>query len=216
MRTRARASMLVSAAAFSVGLAWAHAAVACKMAWEPGKFEPSVKRGGVGKPPAPPELKEVLVQRSQRPPPGPGDCSEVGSFALVFALSDPDTAAQQLGITLKVIKGALPRDMTLTGGPYVHESGRLNFPFQDYPDAAFSFTLAARAVDATGNQSGPVEVVVEGKPQSSRSTGGCSMSGDARQSGAWNTALLLAVVLLRRRLRDVVGTTTFRPGGTDW
>ena len=200
MGTTPRAlSVLLAAAAFSVSLAWANSSVACKMAWEPSKFELSVKGKGVGQPPAPLQLEQVLVTRSQRPPPGPGDCSEVGGFTLVFALSDPDTEAQQLGIGLKLIKGELPRGMTLTGGPYVHDKGRLSFPFQDYPDAAFSFTLAARAVDATGNQSSPVEVVVEGKPRPSRSTGGCSMSGDLAHSGIWSAALVLAVVLLRRQ-----------------
>lgn len=200
--TRPRAlSVFAGAAAVSAGLAWANSGLACSMAWEPAKFEPSVKGEGVGQPPSPLQLKQVLVNRSQRPPPGPGDCSEVGGFALVFALNDPDTEAQQLGIELKVIKGALPKDMTLTGGPYVHDNGRLNFPFQDYPDAAFSFTLAARAVDAAGNQSGPIEVVVEGKPRPSQATAGCSMSGDQRQSGAWSAAFILGLVLLRRRLK---------------
>lgn len=195
--TRRALSLLLGAAAFSVGLAWANSGLACKMAWEPPKFELSAKGQAVGQPPAPPQLKEVLVRRSQRPPPGPGDCSEVGRFALVFALNDPATEAQ--GIGLKLIKGALPRDMTLTGGPYVHDKGSLNFPFQDYPDATFSFTLAARAIDAAGNQSSPVEVVVEGEPQPSRSTAGCSMSGHLAPAGIWSAALLLAVVLLRRR-----------------
>jgi len=186
-------SLFVAAAAFAVGIAWAKPGMACKIALEPPNFEFSAKGEPVGAPPAPPKLKQVVVRRSSRPPPGPGDCSEIGGFALEFALSDPDTEVQQLGIGLKLIRGKLPQGMTLTGGPYAHANGTLNFGFADYPDEEFSFTLAAKAVDAKGNPSSPVDVVVEGHARPSNSKAGCSMSGDPERSAVWSAGLLLCV-----------------------
>ena len=195
-------TVFVAAAAFTVAIAWATPGVACKIALEPPNFEFSAKGERVGAPPAPPLLKRVLVRRSSRPPPGPGDCSEIGGFALVLVLSDPDTELQQLGVGLKVIRGKLPQGMTLTGGPYAHENGTLNFGFADYPDEEFSFTLAAKAVDATGNASSPVEVVVEGHARPGSSKAGCSMSTHLERSSGWSAGLLLGVALLLRRRPD--------------
>jgi len=179
-RRRRALALVVAAAALSVGVVWAESGVACTIAYFPADFELSAKGEGTGKPPSSPQLEQVLVGRSRQPPPGLGDCAEFGSLALVFAVGERGT-----GIGLKVIKGALPERLQFTGGPYAPEKSTLKFHFPDYPDKAFSFTLAARAVDAMGNESSPVEVVVKGDPQPSRSTGGCSMSSHLGHSQAW-------------------------------
>lgn len=196
-------SHYLTAAVFSVGVVWAKPSLACSIDLEPPKFEVIANGGGTVPPPL--KLEKVRVRRSKRPPPGPGDCSELGGFALDFKLRDSGSKARDVGIVLKVIGGQLPRDMTLAGGPYVHANGTLNFGFQDYPDEAFSFRLKATAVDALGNQSGPTEVEVTGNP--SRSTGsiasrlgcGCSIAGDRGHSDAWGAAFLLGVALLLTR-----------------
>ena len=185
-RCRRRAlALVVAAAALSVGVLWAESGLACTIAYFPADFVLSAKGEGTGEPPSPPQLKQVLVERSRQPPPGLGDCSEFGSLALVFAVGERGMEAHPVGIGLKVIKGALPERLQFTGGPYAPEKSTLKFHFPDYPDKAFSFTLAARAVDAMGNESSPVEVVVKGDPQPSRSTGGCSMSSHLGHSQAW-------------------------------
>ena len=187
------------AAAILAGVSWAKSGLACSIVLDPPHFEPSAKGEATGTRPSPLQLKRVRVTRSKRAPPGPGDCSEIGGFALDFALSSFGTEARKMGVALKLIKGELPLGMTLAGGPYKHENGVVSFGFADYPDEAFSFTLAARAVDATGNQSSPVEVVVKGDPQPSRSTGRCSMSAHLGHSQAWGAVFLLGVALLLTR-----------------
>ena len=195
-------SLCVTAAAFLVGVVWTRSGLACSIVLDPPNFELSAKGEASGEPPSPLRLNKVLVRRSKRAPPGPGDCSEIGGFGLEFVVSDSGKGADQLGIGLTVTKGKLPRDMTLAGGPYKHENGALGFGFADYPDEAFSFTLAARAVDAMGKQSSPIEVVVKGDPQAIRSTGWCSMAAGLGHSQAWGAVLLFGLALLLARRFD--------------
>lgn len=190
------------AAAVLVGVSWAKSGLACSIVLNPPNFEPSTKGEATGARPSPLQLKRVRVTRSKRAPPGPGDCSEIGGFALDFALSSFGTEARQMGVALKVTNGELPLGMTLAGGPYQHENGVVGFGFADYPDEAFSFTLAARAVDAAGNQSSPIDVVVQGDPQRRRSSAWCSMSGDLGHSQAFGGVFLLGVALLWTRRSD--------------
>jgi hypothetical protein len=192
----------IAAAAFAIGLVWVKTGLCCSFAPEPSKFGHSANGEPTAAPPLPLQLKKVRVGRSQHAPPGPGDCSEVGGVALDFAFSDSATGAQQLGIGLTVIEGALPPSMVLSGGPYAHDNGTLSFMFADDPHEAFSFTLAARAVDTAGNQSSPTKVVVTGDPKPSDSSGGCSMSGDFGHSEGRGAVFLLGAALLLARRSD--------------
>lgn len=202
MRGRYRPGVLslhIAAAAFAIGVGWVKTGLACSFAPEPSKFEHPVNGEPTGAPPSPLTLKKVRVGRSQHAPPGPGDCSEVGGVALDFAFSGSAMGTQQLGIELTLIEGALPPSMVLSGGPYVHDNGTLNFMFADDPEEAFSFSVEARTVDATGKRSAPTKVEVKGDPKPSDSRAGCSMSGDLGHSKAWGAVFLLGAALLTRR-----------------
>jgi MYXO-CTERM domain-containing protein len=145
-------------------------------------------------PPAPPELRELLIMRGHRG--SSAACADVGfvDLELTRPAADPD-GEDDVGYLFDLIEGDLPGGLRLPREPLLGP-----FVSLDWIDRAtraqepLDFTLAVIPVDVAGNEGEPLLVPVshEGRERES----GCSTAPDA---GLW--ALLVALGLSRRARR---------------
>lgn len=134
------------------------------------------------------ELEAVEIQRSSYPPPGRGDCGELGSARLRFRLTAGGLAGgsawpADVGVLLTLREGQsgyfAPPLTTVAGTSgwlLLPQSGTVRLFGPDDPRAPLSLRLEARAVDCSGALSAPVEVLIA---DPGRSNPGRSDAGSA-------------------------------------
>ena len=148
---------------------------------------------------ATPKLLAVEITRSKYPPPGKGDCGELGRVQLKFGLSDVEPWPADLGLRVRVIDGTLFQDVQPPAFPLVADLGEMVLFGGDNPDQAMNCTLRVTAVDRYGNESDPIDV-----PISDPNDAGCTIArGPSHDPGSLFgiIGLCAAALTIARRAR---------------
>lgn len=113
------------------------------------------------------ELDAVEIQRSSYPPPGRGDCGELGSARLRFHLAGSSTWPADVGVLLTLREGQssyfAPPVTSIAGTSgwlLLPQSGAVRLFGPDDPRRPLALRLEARAVDCSGALSAPTEVLI--------------------------------------------------------
>jgi len=175
----------------SIG-AWPTYAAACQIKPYPDQFQTGSTAASSLQPPPALTLVDARVTRSKYAPPGNGDCGDVGSLQLQFEVAGSSSWPTDLGVRLSLGGGSLPPAFQIPAYALVATQGTLNFSGGDDPSQPMDFTLQARAVDSTGNESSPIEIHVT---DSGRQSGGCSFAGKpSHDSKLWGSFVGLCLL----------------------
>ncbi len=173
-------------------------AAACSLAWnEDLTLDPAYADDTT--PPGEVVVGDVTVHRSDDLGCAGTSCGDNASLSVPVAADDDRAPADRLGFELRLVGGALPRELTLPAGPVLPGGGAGNLILFFDPDVdELDFVLEVRAVDLNGNRGAPAIVrVVERVP------GGCAASrGGAGGLGLVLVGLAAALATRRRRRRE--------------
>jgi hypothetical protein len=151
------------------------------------------------------QVEAIEVERARYPPPGHGDCGDIGRAKVQFKLAGHDSWPSDLGVLLRLSSGDFPwseppTSKTDAGSGWLMsaEGGKVSFVGQEDPRKALDITLTARAIDCAGSGSSLIQVHITDAGKAS----GCSITRRAsRPSPTTVLSLLASAVILRRALR---------------
>ena len=125
------------------------------------------------------EVQTIEVRRSRYPPPGLGDCGELGSVAVQFRLAGSMSWPGDVGVLINHVSGEFPWFLppvasTSAGSGWLlgTAEGRVSFFGPDDPREPLDVHLVARLIDCTGATSAPNDVVIAdpGRPDDAQGT----------------------------------------------
>lgn len=109
------------------------------------------------------DLVSTDIRRSSYPPPGNGDCGELGSVVLQFRLNGFDVWPSDVAVLLYLTDGAFLGRVAYDTPPgpgwfKISHDGAVYFSGPDDPGQPIDAALVVRVVDCDGNVSLPTEV----------------------------------------------------------